>query len=141
MEAATEIAIAAPLAQVRARLFDFAGIHRWHPGLTEVSVEGEGVGAVRRYRLSGDVFQERLDALDEHGLAYSVLECPLDISGLRARYLLREEGDRTRVLWRAEFDVAEPRMASGIADAITAFSRLSLRILQLGIEQGVELNG
>ena len=54
-------------------LRDFGGIRRWNAnGIDSVSVEGEGVGAVRTIGIPGGIeLQEKLEAYDESGRCFS----------------------------------------------------------------------
>lgn len=136
----TEIVVESSADEVAARLLDFTGLHRWHPGLEDPTVEGSGIGAVRSYRFGGQRVRERLDAVDDgRGLAYTVLEGPLPITDLRARYELFELSGKTRVVWSAEGGVARPELADGMAGAAAALQDTSLRFLKIVTEEGVDL--
>ena len=52
---------------------DFGGIVKWGGGaVTDVAVEGEGIGAVRTITVAGGAtLQERLEAYDEAGRSFS----------------------------------------------------------------------
>lgn len=139
MRSTTEIVVGSPIDQVAARLLDFTGLHRWHPGLEDVRVEGSGVGAVRSYLLGEHRFRERLDAVDdERGLSYSVLEGPLPVTNLSARYELIGDAGATRVVWSAEGD-APAELAEGMAAAAAALQNASLMFLKIVCEEGVDL--
>lgn len=139
LESTTEIVVASPIDEVAARLMDFTGLHRWHPGIEDARVEGSGIGAVRSYLLGEHRFRERLDTVDEgRGLSYSILEGPLPITNLSARYELFGDSETTRVVWSAEGDV-QPELAEGMARAAAALQSASLMFLKIVCEEGVDL--
>ena len=139
MRTTAEIVVASPIDEVAARLLDFTGLHRWHPGLEDLRVEGSGIGAVRSYLLGEHRFRERLDAVDDvRGLSYSILEGPLPVTNLSAQYELFGDAETTRVVWSAEGDTS-PELAEGMALAAAALQRASLMFLKVVCEEGVDL--
>jgi carbon monoxide dehydrogenase subunit G len=93
-------------------LRDFGGIRRWNSnGIESVSVEGEGVGAVRTIGIPGGVeLQERLEAYDEAGrsFSYSFFGKPvIPLEDYYATMTVFEEGeDQCRVDWESSFEHA-----------------------------------
>src|SRR5262245_48773798 len=66
--------ISAPVDKVWAIVRDFGNL-AWG-GIPGVTLEGEGIGAVRTFTSRGVTIRERLEALDDlgHTLSYSILE-------------------------------------------------------------------
>jgi hypothetical protein len=91
---------------------DFGGILKWSGGAIEsVSVEGEGVGAVRTLSISGGLsLKEKLEAYDEADQSFSYSfegEAPLPLDDYYATLTICEAGSgRARVEWGSTF---EPR--------------------------------
>ncbi len=67
--------IAQPIDAVWPVIAAFGGVQKWVPGLTECSVEGSGVGAIRTVVSRGNRVRERLEAIDEASrrLRYQIL--------------------------------------------------------------------
>ena len=90
-------------------LRDFGGILRWNPsGIESVTVEGEGIGAVRTIGIPGGIqLQEKLEAHndDERSFSYSFtgkLVIPLD--DYYATMTVVDESDSScRVDWKSTF--------------------------------------
>jgi hypothetical protein len=92
-------------------LGDFGGAARWAgPTLESCTVEGSGVGAVRRMVGGGLAIAERLVAYDpeERTLAYDVVgPTPLPISDYVSTIRVLPEGDgRCRIEWIGRFEPA-----------------------------------
>jgi hypothetical protein len=103
---------------------DFGGIQRYASGIESVSVQGEGVGAVRTLTMPGGVsLQERLEGLDDASrtLRYAIVGThPLPFEGYLATVRLSEDGDGCQIEWSSQF---EPRagaegQAPGIVEGI-----------------------
>ena len=88
---------------------DFGGIQRWNPGAVRaISVEGEGIGAVRTITLPGDaVLQEKLERYDEAArcFSYSITgESPLPLTDYESTIRLSADGpDSCRIEWSSTF--------------------------------------
>lgn len=108
-----------PAAKVWELLRDFGGIRRWNPdGIDSVTVEGEGIGAVRTIAIPGGIsLQERLEAYSDEDRSFSYsffgkLVVPLE--NYYATMAIFEEGDSScRVDWYSTFD--HPAMDEGSA--------------------------
>ena len=91
---------------------DFGGILKWSAGAIEgVTVEGDGIGAVRTLSISGGMsLQEKLEAYDEASQSFSysfVGEAPLPLDAYYATLTVRDAGPGlARVEWSSTF---EPR--------------------------------
>jgi hypothetical protein len=102
--------VAAPASAVWAVVRDFGGIARWGgPMLQSCTVEGSGIGAVRRVGLPGGAsVVERLEAFDDAGrsLSYSIIEkSPIPVKDYLSTIRVAEEGaDRCRVNWSGRFE-------------------------------------
>lgn len=86
---------------------DFGGIQRFSPAIESVSVQGEGIGAVRTITLPGGVaLQERLEALDEGSrtLRYAIVGShPLPFDEYLATIRLSEDGEGCQIEWSSSF--------------------------------------
>lgn len=102
--------IAAPAARVWELVRDFGGIAQWGgPALQSCTVEGEGVGAVRRIGLPGGrTISERLEALDDAArtLSYAIVgPSPIPVKHYLATIRIVEEGPQAaRVEWSSRFE-------------------------------------
>jgi carbon monoxide dehydrogenase subunit G len=90
-------------------LRDFGGIRRWNRnGIEAVSVEGEGIGAIRTIRIPGGVeLQEKLEAYDESGRSFSYSftgekVIPLE-DYLASMTVVPTSDSECRVDWESEF--------------------------------------
>ena len=89
----------------------------WMPGVESCEAEGEGIGAVRRIGMGGNVVTERLESLDDGArtISYSIQEGPIPVQDYLATICVSKTEAGCRVDWTARFELAE-----GIpADAIT----------------------
>jgi len=86
---------------------DFGGIQRFASNIESVSVQGEGVGAVRTVTLpGGTAIQERLEACDDatRTLQYSILGGhPFPFDDYLATIKLSEDGDACQIEWSSQF--------------------------------------
>jgi len=102
--------VAAPAARVWELLGDFGGILKWGGTMLQsCTVEGAGVGAVRRLGLPGGAeIVERCEALDPAGrsLSYSIVgRSPIPIRNYLSTVKVIEEGPAAcRVDWRSTFE-------------------------------------
>ncbi len=92
----------------------FDGIAKWlGPMVQNMTVEGEGIGAIRTIALPGDMeLQEQLESYDEDGrtFSYAILgEGPLPVSNYLATLTIIEVGPNTcRVEWGSSFEPRNP---------------------------------
>jgi carbon monoxide dehydrogenase subunit G len=104
--------VAAPAAKVWELLGDFGGVTKWGGAMLQsCTVEGEGVGAVRRIGLPGGAeIVERLEAYDDAGrlLSYSIQgQSPIPIRNYLSTVTVVETGaNECRVDWNGSFDPA-----------------------------------
>lgn len=102
--------IAAPAGAVWALVRDFGGVDKWGgPALESCTVEGEGVGAVRRIQAAGGLqIVERLEAFDEAGrtLSYAIIEkSPIPVKNYLSTICIEETGPNAcRVDWSSTFE-------------------------------------
>ncbi len=99
--------VEASAADVWAALSDFGGIKVGGP-ITDFSIEGEGVGAVRTISMGAGQVIERLDQHDADNMvfAYSILndDNPLPVTGYSARVAIVATGDAScEVEWVGVF--------------------------------------
>lgn len=102
--------VAAPAAKVWEIVRDFGGVAKWGgPALQSCTVEGEGIGAVRRIGLPGGLsLAERLEAFDDAGrsLSYAIVEkSPIPVRGYLSTIRIVEDGPQAcRVDWSSTFE-------------------------------------
>lgn len=103
--------IAAPAAKVWELVRDFGGVTKWGgPAIQSCTVEGSGVGAVRRIGLPGGLtIAERLEAFDDAGrsLSYAITEGPVPIRDYLSTIRILEQGEHAcQVDWAGTFEPA-----------------------------------
>ncbi|HSJ96400.1 MAG TPA: SRPBCC family protein [Myxococcota bacterium] len=102
--------VAAPAAKVWELVRDFGGVAKWGgPALQSCTVEGAGIGAVRRIGLPGGLtIAERLEAYDEAGrsLSYAIVEkSPIPVKDYLSTIRVLEDGPQAcRVDWASRFE-------------------------------------
>ena len=102
--------VAAPAGKVWELVRDFGGVARWGgPALQSCTVEGEGVGAIRRIGLPGGLaIAERLEAFDDAGrsLSYAIVEkSPIPVKNYLSTIRILEDGAQAcRVDWSSTFE-------------------------------------
>jgi hypothetical protein len=105
----------------------FCGIAQWHPAIAEcelLTIDG------RPYRrletASGEAFLEREVERDEAGTSYryAIERSPLPVSKYRSTLRVEPNGAGSRIVWRAEFEVArgkdEPDTVATVAQIYEA---------------------
>jgi len=103
-------AIAAPAAKVWELVRDFGGVTKWGgPALQSCTVEGAGIGAVRRIGLPGGLaIAERLEAFDDgaRSLRYAIVEkSPIPVKNYLSTIRIEEDGPQAcRVDWSSTFE-------------------------------------
>jgi carbon monoxide dehydrogenase subunit G len=105
--------LTAPIEQVWACFADFGDLSAWAPGMSRVTVDGSGVGAVRTVG-GGDTppIRERLVTYDPagHTFSYAMLDSPFPFTDYLATVRLGDlGGGRTSIEWSSTF---EPRGVS-----------------------------
>ena len=95
---------------------DFNGLPKFVPALAKSTVEGSGVGAVRKLILKdgGPPIVERLESQDEAArtLSYSILDSPLPVGDYVAVMEVQSvKGEQCELNWSATFN------AKGASDA------------------------
>jgi hypothetical protein len=132
--ATAEVEIAAPAAEVWARIRDFDGMPGWHPGVEASTTEGEGEGAVRTLTMGdGSTVVERLDRFDDPGRSYrySIVESRLPVTSYAATLRVEELGDdRCRVAMVGEMTPVEGVPGPELATAVAGFYRAGLEQLR-----------
>lgn len=127
-EARASVTIAASVDKVWAIVRDFGNLE-WG-GIRGVTLEGNGVGAVRTFSAQGLTLRERLETIDDlgHTLSYSILEpSPLPWVGHLAQIALFPAPGGTRVEWSGRFQ------ATGLSDeGVTAIVK---GIFENGVRQ------
>lgn len=102
--------VAAPAAKVWAIVRDFGGVAKWGgPAIQSCSVEGAGVGAIRRVGLPGGLtIAERLEAFDDakRTLSYAIVEkSPLPLEDYLSTIRIEETGpEACAVDWSGRFE-------------------------------------
>ncbi len=101
-----KVVLAAKAIDVWPVISDFGGVAKWVPGVSQVSVVGRGVGAVRTVAYEdGTRSVERLESLndDSRSLAYSILESTLPVQGYLGSLTVREVPLGSEVEWYSTF--------------------------------------
>ena len=120
--------IEAPAEEVWKSVSDFGGINKFLELVASITMEGEGVGALRTLTLTdGAKVVERLDEFDEenHSLTYSIVDSPLPLEGYSATMKLTDlGGGKCELKWFSTFSVPEgsseeeaKQLVSGIYEA------------------------
>jgi len=103
---------------------DFGGIQRFASNIESVSVQGEGVGAVRTVTLPGGMsLQERLEACDDatRTFQYAIVGShPLPFDDYLATIRLCEDGEGCQIEWSSQFAprAGAESQASAIVESI-----------------------
>jgi hypothetical protein len=103
---------------------DFGGLQRFAAGIESVSVQGEGIGAVRTLTMPGGLsLQERLEARDDASrtLQYAIVGShPLPFDQYLATIRLSEDGDGCQIEWSSTFAprAGAEAQAAGMVEAI-----------------------
>ena len=85
---------------------DFGGLVGWFPAVTESTVEGSGVGALRHLTMpDGNQLTERQQARDDAARCYEyvVIAGALPCTDYRSRLTVSPAGSGARITWTAEF--------------------------------------
>ena len=92
---------------------DFGGIKKWNSGaISDISVEGEGIGAVRTITLPGELtLQEELRGFDaaERSFSYAIVgDSPMPVSDYLATLtIVPVSADLCRVEWGSTFECGD----------------------------------
>lgn len=128
-----------PAERVWQSIRDFGSIAGWHPGITDGTLEEDGagdrVGSVRRLTgPSGEVFRERLVALDDTARSYSyeMLSGPFPLRSYRATMRVTPVTDTGYAFaeWEAHYDADaqdEARLDKTFSRGIFATGLAALR--------------
>lgn len=105
-----------PIEQVWSLASSFGAIKAWMPSIKSVTIEGNGVGAVRTVGSMAGLVQEKLEVLDpsNHVISYRIVDpTPLPAKGGFGTWKLESIGEnKTKVTWIAD---AEEIDDAGIA--------------------------
>jgi hypothetical protein len=74
---------------------DFGGMNKWAPGIADLTLTGQGVGALRTMTFQdGSRVKERLESLNgaSRSLTYTILESTLPVEGYIASLTVRDLG-------------------------------------------------
>jgi hypothetical protein len=85
---------------------DFGGLKAWNPQIESCVLDGEGVGAVRTFAMTGLTIKERLESLDEAArtFSYAIIAGPLPATDYLATVQISDAGaGKTRILWTSDF--------------------------------------
>ena len=120
-------------------LRDFGGILRWNTsGIESVSVQGEGIGAVRTIGIPGGIqLQEKLEAHDDDARSFSYSftgKLVIPFEDYYATMTVVKEGDsECRVDWESTFK--HPSMEEGAArDLIVGIYKAGCAALKQTVE-------
>ncbi len=86
---------------------DFRAIDRYATGITHCTVEGDGIGSIRKLTVASGEICERLESLDdrEHKICYSLIKSPLPIEHCHSTMSLSyvDEG-KCKISWSSSFE-------------------------------------
>jgi len=103
---------------------DFGSLAHWHPLVTALNVQGEGIGSVRTTNPGTPHEQlERLRSVDAqlHCYRYAVQRSSLSVRDYVGEFRVEPAADnRSRVVWSAQFELV-PGAHGQSADAIRQF--------------------
>lgn len=114
----------ASAATVWSLIRDFGDLSAWAPEASVTSVEGDGVGAVRRVSASTGVFLERCEAHDENArrFSYRLLESPVPFQNYVAVVSLHEIDARRCVIeWSSQFETTQMTEERAVAMVGSAY--------------------
>ena len=122
-------------AEVWQVLRDFAGLG-WMPGVESCEVEGEGIGAVRRIAMGGNIVTERLEAFDDDArtLSYSIQEGPIPVRDYLATISVCESEGGCHVDWSARYELPDGVPADALAKGLEGAYGGALRALKKQLE-------
>ena len=86
---------------------DFTAIDRYATGITKCSVEGSGIGSVRKLTVASGKIYEKLESLDdhEHKICYSIVKSPLPIEACQSSMSLSYVDDgKCKISWSSSFE-------------------------------------
>lgn len=124
-----------PIDAVWLRIAAFGGLQHWADGVSDCTVEGAGVGAVRTVTRNGNTVCERLEAIDAEArtLRYQILPPhPLPADDVHGNVALTAlDNGATKIVWRSDatnFRAPPEALGARIADfyqaSIDGLSRL-----------------
>ena len=118
-------------------LRDFGGMHKWAPGIADLTLTGTGAGAVRTMTFKdGSRVVERLESLNDAGrsLTYTILESTLPVEGYIASLTVRDLGATgCEVEWFSTFG-AKGAPEEDVSRMFTLGYRRSLSGLQKSLQ-------
>jgi uncharacterized protein YndB with AHSA1/START domain len=113
-----------PAERVWELVSEFGGIQKWSgPMIEQVTVEGDGVGAVRTIGIAGGVtLQEELRALDDaaRSFSYAIIgDSPLPVSDYLSTFTVVERGPNAcRIEWGSTFEPTDEQQAIPLVEGI-----------------------
>ncbi len=116
-------------------LREFGGLD-WMPGVESCEVEGEGIGAIRKITMGGNVVTERLEAFDDEArsLSYSIQQGPIPVRDYLATIAVSESQDGCLVKWTARFELPDGVPADGLIKGLEGAYGGALRALKKRLE-------
>jgi carbon monoxide dehydrogenase subunit G len=106
------IEVPASPAELWAFVGQFDRVGNLVPGLANLKVEGEGIGATRSFEVNGARITEKLDALEDGtSYSYSFVEAPLPVEDYHGTIAVSDAGDgMSAFTWQGTFK------AKGVSD-------------------------
>ncbi|KAH6973513.1 hypothetical protein BKA56DRAFT_690644 [Ilyonectria sp. MPI-CAGE-AT-0026] len=121
---------------------DFSGVTTWAPTVSECTVEGEGLGAVRTLSESGVSFQEKLEVLDQtsHTISYRIVDpTPFPMTGFYGTLHLEPEASgKTILTWTAEAESIDDEGLKVVAPVMNGFINTSIAGLCAALDKKTE---
>lgn len=126
------VTINLPVEQVWSLASSFGGIKAWMPSIKWLTIEGEGMGAVRTVMSLAGIAHEKLEVLDNknHYISYRILDpIPLPVKGGFGSWKLEsigEEKEKTKVTWVADAEEIDDEGVAFIKPIYAGFMKESL---------------
>ncbi|MDZ7659013.1 SRPBCC family protein [Fodinibius sp.] len=125
--------INAPVEKVWELASNFGELNQIVEGVSDCTIEGNGVGAVRTLTLQdGGKVKEKLESLDKakRVLKYSILDSPMPIQNYTGTMQVDElEDGRSKFSWSSTFDAADG-MEDDMKEALEGLYNLGVKGLQ-----------
>lgn len=106
-EVSVSTEIEASVEKVWQTIRDFKAIAQYSTGISQCTVEGNGIGSIRKLTVASGEICERLEGIDdqEHTIRYSLIRSPLPIEACQSSMCLSFIDDgKCRISWSSSFE-------------------------------------